>query len=788
MKAHLERYNAFIEEQVSWFNLHLSTDFSHHWNDAVWACGVKGTGWLRGNGSLSLRFDEIKRLKGVSEQYIVSDDYCQFMKAMLVVLYRGKNSNMSPAVAMATLMILKRWYHALVYLTGQNHPVYLTTTVIEEAMSILSSSSKLDDPNVSNYKGRCVSLQKIVNHQAFTLVVLDYVSDSKYTNRTNLTRKAREAIDMKEQEYLDDNSSNELDKLISIRGFLNIVSLINVIKNDAEKISLNCLLLLIVTGFRSVEAFNLRCDALVKRQVDDENIRSRLKKKGLPTYFLGIKYVGVKGAGERTHWVEPLAVPLVENIFSAVNEITKPMRSHLSFLRSKSFIDYLPRTVTSVPGSLIELDEVVTYIAQTSSSSRGRAGMRDKAAKALAKRGVIPEKVKIEPKNSKSIYFSKNDLSNFVKSEFNANEFSTPCTLSWKENGKKYTVNYEDLLFLHFKGSLSLRRTMAFLSNPIPLSNDLLNKFLGNVDSDGSIFSKYHLLDDDGTPTRMRTHIPRHNINTFLAIADVSDHLQAMLMGRVDISQNHHYQHIAVAQRRKVASLMSMKKTSTELATPAQQSLGDTETPLQFVKRTECLMLSEKLNLTSNLKANLHTFDNNEEKAEFIEESFSDSLFEDIAAAFQEITATDSVQEASDMVRRHAILHPLKFGSCMRQVELWGCPYRMKCQSPMYCEHFTLTGRIDELPNISKKRQVLENSRMQLIDLAQASATYQKALQAVEESIQYVENLTVQCLNRAESRQLVSARTLLGGKPDVEGKIRTLAELFALEHKMLMKE
>lgn len=788
MRAHLERYNAFINEQISWFNQHLAADFSHQWNDAVWACGVKGTGWLRGNGSSSLRFDEMNRLKGISERYVISDDYCEFMKAMLVLLYRRKNRNMSPAVAMATLMILKRWYHALVNMTGQCHPIYLTTTVIEQAMSILSSASKLDDPNVANYKGRCVSLQKLVNHQAFTFLTLAYLSDSKYIGKTNLTRKARETIALKEQKYLDDSSNADSDNLISIRGFLNIVSLINMVKTDAEKIALNCLLLLIITGFRSVEAFNLRNDALVKRQVDDENIKNRLEKKGLPTYFLGIKYVGVKGAGERTYWVEPLAVPLVENIFSAVNEMTKPMRLHLSFLRSKSFIDYLPRPISVIPCELIELDEVVAEIAQTTSYNRGRAGMRDKSAKALAKRGVMPKKVNVESKNSKSIYFSKDDLSGFIKREFEGNEFSTPCTHSWKENGKRYTVNYEDLLFLHFKGSLSLRRTMAFLSNPIPINNVLLNKFLGNVDSDGSIFSKYHLLEEDGTPTCMRTHIPRHNINTFLAIAEVSDHLQAMLMGRVDISQNHHYQHLAVAQRRKAASLISMKKTSTALATPTKQSLGDTETPLQFVKRTECLVLSEQLNLTYNLKANLHTFDNNEERAEFIEASFSDSLFEDIAAAFQEITVTDSVQEASDMVRRHATLHPLKFGSCMRQVELWGCPYRMKCQSPMYCEHFTLTGRIDELPNISQKRQVLENSRVQLSDLTQTSATYQKALQAVEDSIQYLENLTVQCLKRAESGQLVSARTLLGGKPDVEGKVRTLAELFALEHKMLMKE
>ncbi len=109
-----------------------------------------------------------------------------------------------------------------------------------------------------------------------------------------------------------------------------------------------------------------------------------------------------------------------------------------------------------------------------------------------------------------------------------------------------------------------------------------MNKFLGNHAPDGSVFSKYQLLEDDGTPTRMRTHIPRHNINTFLAIAEVSGKLQAMLMWRVDITQNQHYQHLALAERRKAASLMPLQPTSTALtAAPYSSSVA---TPLGIVK------------------------------------------------------------------------------------------------------------------------------------------------------------------------------------------------------------
>lgn len=192
MKKNIENFDAFIAEQKAWFEEHLAVDFAESWDSLVWICGNKGSGWLRGNGVNALRFDEINRLKGIDDRHTVSDTYQLFMKAMLVLVYRGRNRSISPAVAVATLVILKRWYCALIKITGQTHPIYLTTDVVRSAMDTLSAASRPGDSNIANYKGRCVKIQKLVNHHAFTLVALQYVSDVRYTNQTNLTRKARE--------------------------------------------------------------------------------------------------------------------------------------------------------------------------------------------------------------------------------------------------------------------------------------------------------------------------------------------------------------------------------------------------------------------------------------------------------------------------------------------------------------------------------------------------------------------------------------------------------------------
>lgn len=788
MRKNLELFDAFIDEQKVWFEQYLAADFAQSWHATVWTCGRKGTGWLRDNAQNSLRFDEISRFKGIKGVHRVSEEYCQFMKAMLVLIYRGRNRSISTAVAMATLMILKRWYYTLMELTGQTHPIYLTTKVIHQAMDRFSIASNPEDPNVANYKARCIGLQKLVNLQSFTLVTLQYVFDGFYTNKTNLTRKARETIALKQQDRLDHSARDGAEVLISIRGFLNIVALIQKVESDAEKIALNCLLLLIITGFRSIEAFNLKQDALIKRQVEDQSIKKRLHSKGLPDYFLGIQYVGVKGAGERIHWVEPLAVPLVESIFNTVKMLTTPMRAHLIFLREKKFCDYLPQAISALPGELVELDDVAEYVAKTTSSLRGRAGRRDHANKVLQKRGVTPDQEIMGLRNSKSVYFAKKSISQLIKTEFNIVDVNIPCTHAWEENGKHYTVNYEDLLFLHHKGSLALKRTMMFMANPIPFDNRIMNKFLGNLDDSGSVFSKYNLLDDDGKPTQLRTHIPRHNINTFLAIAEVSDHLQAMLMGRMDITQNKHYQHLALAERRKAASLIHLQPALTALSVQPTSQITDVSTPLTVVSKTGSMIVSKHLGLESNIKANLHTFDSRDEVAEFIEASFNDGLFEDIAAAFEEISKNESPQQAGDMVKRHAILYPLKFGSCMREVNLWGCPYRMKCQTAAFCEHFTLTGRIDEHLNIASKKRELLQSKVQLTKLSQHTSGYQAAIDNLEKSLQQIDAIQTQWLHRAETRHLVTTGNVLSGEIKVDGEIRTLVQLFALEHKMLIKE
>src|SRR5690606_26878415 len=56
--------------------------------------------------------------------------------------------------------------------------------------------------------------------------------------------------------------------------------------------------------------------------------------------------------------------------------------------------------------------------------------------------------------------------------------------------------------------------------------------------------------------------------------------------------------------------------------------------------------------------------------------------------------------KADSLVERHAYLHPLQFGGCMRDVTVHDCPKRMACQSGNKCGNFTITHRKGELENL----------------------------------------------------------------------------------------
>ncbi|MGP5272466.1 hypothetical protein ACTXLK_03950 [Psychrobacter faecalis] len=764
----LNNYNKFINEQKEYFKNSLYKPNDALWTDSFWLKTGVGSSWLLSRGKSSIRFDSINRVKGLSNTNI-SEDYQQFCKAMLVYSYRQANSKVSPSKLVAELLVLKRWFYSLKALTSDTNPEDLSTEILNHAYSLLKNNSSAT--NLPDHVGTFKRLQDIVNKYGFTTNKLEFEVNLKYAQKQNRTQTAGMTKELFKGLNIDERKI-DAEKLISIQTFINIASLKNFCQSEGEKILLNSLFLSIVTGFRSTETIMLKKDCLIERPMLDPQTNEPVSINGKTQYMLGIRYYGAKGAGKRIHWVEPSSITLVKSLIQNTLELTEQYRKHLIYLRQKNLKDFLPKGIDDISDDLIELDDLTDHLFISKKRTRGRGGRRDVILKTFKSAQVKPDK------QSGLKYYSKKTLNEFIKSTANY-DAEEPINKKFEFEGKLVDIPYEDILFIVQHGSTTLSRNLINKTNITPLDISIINSFLGSTNNI-SVFEKYSLNDNDNKPSKISSHIPRHNINTFLAIAEISDHLQAMLMGRVDVEQNKYYQHLSIKQISQSASLTSNNSechTSNELTTTSDRTVATNDTvksPIDEVLEYGLMLFSNNQDLENNLKNNLHTFDNTNEISNFIEQSMGEDYFEDIAKAFNELAPTEP-DKAKELIDTHAYLHPLPFGSCMRNIAAHGCPKRLACQSGASCVNFTVTGRLGELENLRLTKDRLTDQAKSLADNSEFTLRIKKQIQNLEG---FEQKIMVGYSNKTPVNIYSTIDTELS-------QPKTLAELFSLEYEKI---
>ncbi len=769
-----EKYNAFIDEQKIFFKENIKPNFKWEWTDPEWAGGVIGSGWLLSrSGKTRFSFQATRRMKGIND-IPINIKYQEFIKAVMVLSYRKANSKTSPQKLYAEVLIIKRWFSELFRTNPENiHPCFLSTLTLENSFKILAENSS--KTNLPDHAGSYLRLQEMLNHYGFTEQPLEFSQKYLYINSINRTPNAKKTKALIDQLELDEDDLNK-EKLISIQTFINIVSLISLCKTNGEKIVLNLLLLLIITGLRSTEVILLKTDALIKKPILDPVTQKHLTLDGIKQYTLGIQYHGAKGAGYRIHWVEPSSVKLVESIFKSVLELTSEYRSHLNYIRSKGCKDYFPKSIDDIMEDYLEIDDLINTIFSLKEYKSGRAGQRATVTLNLNKVSILrSEKNGVNNKR----YYLKKDIDAHLKSLIKSN-LENPIDYVFNYEGKIEKIAYEDLLFIHEYRSINMGKDFIFKSLVVPFSVIMINNFLGarSVNSTKSVFQKYNLLETESEHSRLTSHIPRHNINTFLALSGLAEHLQAMLMGRVDIKQNQYYHHLALKQRKVAASMLEKYDLmSPSVVNQAQK----TDSPIDAIKQDGLMFFSEQLDLENNLKMNLQTFDSKIEVSNYLKDSFFDEYFQDIAESFNELIKEDQTL-ANSLVQRHACLHPLPFGGCMREVAVHDCPKRLACQSGDQCGNFALTGRKGELEVL---QHTLNNLLVEFENIEQIVAhdsTYTEMLAQFRQKIHYLRDLKEKALDR--QNKLIPIPVFPYG--DTITKLpTTLSELFAIEQQKI---
>lgn len=793
------------------------------WESDSWAFGKSGYAWLKGANKGNLAFTNTSRIKGV-EKMDVAPIYQDFMRAMLVeTLIMSGNSTPAGAVFQQEILVMKRWYAELVKATGQSHPMYLTSDIIHAAMDTHAESGAASTA-VSDYADKAVKLASVLNAKSLTLTTLN-VQNQHPTRNTS--------VDVTELDPL----KTEDEHLISIKAFMSIIELIYLAENDEDKVLLMSLLLLLITGIRFQELQNLKIDCLVRREITDPDKLQYAKEMGFPDYYLGIDYIGAKKAGKRIHWLAPSTYPVVEMIVERVTELTSKQRALLIYYRESDFTYLLPDAIRELPEDEVESRELVGHVFGGSGGVRSEISRRIQSSiNSFA--GCSPRVHEVHSQ-LKHYFYTKDQINDYIIGQYSkiANfEQEQRGVHTYNDNGTHLNFNYEELLFISSYGMGNLVNDFRHLSVITPLQENTLKKWLGNTQGSTSIFSLFGMTEDDGSEIRVAKHTPRHNINTFLAIAGVTDHLQAILMGRVDVTQNKHYQHgvESLEYRAAAIAMVALEKTFhakkdvfTEddqmslFDTPVEHSptvqgtdksevtqrmvayakANRTRTGVEAVKNTASMIVSKDLSTEANLKRAMQTYGaSSEEMAKYVGDSMSKSFMPELKEAHDKLINNKQEQEAKRLLERHARIYPLVFGACTRDVARFGCPFAMRCQEGLPCGYFTLSGRMGETEEVISRLERKQKEVETLRELVSTNPAFQLALDEQEQSLLLYEALKNKALKSLQESEIVS---LLSDDPqnpfahllktireqDLVGKTpKTLADLFYIEQKRMERD
>ncbi|WP_024870578.1 hypothetical protein [Tolumonas lignilytica] len=801
MRDRIENLKLFVAEHKAYFKAKIASDVDFNWEDDSWGVATSHKGVFSGRVSGHLEFKKISQLKKgiylngdtpIDTSHEINIEYRNFMKSFIIFLIKLNNHKISISALHRDNLLLKRIYIRMLINGDRSPNVYtISDEIISQAMrahcSVMSNINNIADSQTA-VKRICEYITRIgITFNPIVFKITQRCPSSKSTSAAKQAKiKAYHG-----SEFAEQTDEDESKKIITIQTFLNIVAVRSMVKTDGEKLLLNMLLLLMVTGFRFGELERLKIDCLKKLEVEDVDALAILKKKGLKHYYLGIVYIGEKKAGHRTHWVEPLAIDLVESIFEDTIKITKSVRAHIARCRENNFISLLPLELLGKPE--ISLNEIVLYISESfakTAKARGTASQRDYAKKSLSQLGVEPSRVERVNGRQKNFYYSRDSIEKFLKEKiFVTKGLNQDFIYRFVDSrtGNQITYRIEDLLFIAPEGSFSLAHASVIKPLPVPVSMVNMLTFVGSKSGHGvSLFKKYNLVDENGEFPVLTTHMPRHTINTFLAIAGITDHLQAVMMGRVDITQNDAYQHLAIEQRAlasEVVSACNQLDLFTDERAPAPKGIAASNA-LNIIKETAEIYINPNLNLRNSITQNTHSFTTKEDKISFIEDAFGSCSFDLMAGLSEACALEGSESERNALLERHADLHPLDFGSCMRKLQAWSCPYSMKCQDGTLCPYFTIIGRADDTQKLEQRISMLQQNIQEIKRLLHIGELTQNEYDEIIVDFHYrKENLQ---WFKQQSGMIESAKkkvSLIGF--DVQKKPKTLATIFAIEHKKL---
>jgi len=708
MKDNIEAFNEYIELAKRDY-IYLETE--QNWDADYW----KGKGaFLAAREDVNLPFIIVNKSKYQSSMIIDDRDYINWMKA---VATRGATERITGSTIFRYLGFQKHLFFSLREVKAKTHPMFIDDQVL------IDLEKRLTDLNYSDTKKlmeKILALVLELKHRGIIALGITY-------DHQHLLRRIDSKQKSLNQRRLNDTAidDTELDgeeKCISIDAMYSFIWLSQNNKlKKRERFGILIYLIQFAAGLRVGELLRLKFDSLTHQYAINHMTGGPVfDEDGKAVIFWGLEYYPEKGAMTRYKWFDKTTAPLVIASFKEVIEITKECREQLLH------IERSPETPIRWPDETMSFWDIhENFISFPEKYLNDSPDSRFKSR--LKEVGIYPVKrvmdearydMKGRKGNKPKMHLYRvDDLNRY----FFEREKNIQSEIEFNMAGETIRVKKSELLFIGPKNVLGTGEfSWHEYLYPDALNRHQVNTFFGcglsgtrNLDS--SIFNRYNLTEADGSAIEIQSHLPRHQLHSFLTIAGVTEHQKAIIMGRNDIGQNEYYDHLSLDDK-------------TRFQLPTSESVNAIDSLKKKAERKNVLVIEESSSLLTEMgevpskleiQQNLHAFNNIGEQAQFLSDALEENtLLSDLQDTYNEIKEEDGLLAAKQFIDVHGRHFNLVVnGSCNRDIAIHGCYKKLRCLQDGGCSHLTITGRPGELESIEKTyKSISENvSKMDVL-------------------------------------------------------------------------
>lgn len=430
------------------------------------------------------------------------EDFLDFAKA-----YIRYQHSLKPLKNYGTIMMALRCLEQALLQVLSNALIYnVTAVVFDEAMQI---GSRHFEGNVLAQCG--IQLEKLSKFLCeHNLVKSGYISWKNHVKQKVKNNYLPEMEDYHRNDKLPDESA--------LLAIADIFSKNDELLSPRDKFTSSVFALLLCCPSRISEILALPADCEITQKDD----------KGIERY--GLRFYSVKGYGPNIKWIPQVMIPVAKKAIRRLLSLSQNARELAQWCEKYPDKFYrhelCPKVDEKLKLTVVQVCHALGYPLH----DRKSCVLKIKRTSLDGGKSFL---------NSNDYNYSLSDLWEMISSGFSRD-------FPWYDEEK--SIKFSNALCLLTPRQLSLSQMSDIYSFYKPTNGFFFRDIQDKTSYESgfkNIFARYGYYDDEGKPLLIRSHQPRHLLNTIAHYGEMSELDIAKWSGRINVNQNRVYNHVS---------------------------------------------------------------------------------------------------------------------------------------------------------------------------------------------------------------------------------------------------